>query len=101
MPISSLVITYADENEGSRATELLTRDPRIELGQRVGLRQAAVVETATHDEDKGLWDWMNQLPGVTHIDVVFVSLIDDAPSRGSQRCADRAAQPSGQQVNQR
>lgn len=77
MPISSLVITYGNTAEAKSARELLTSDTRIELGELVGIRQPLVIETTTQNEDKDLWKWINSLPGVTHVDVAFVSFLDD------------------------
>lgn len=79
MPISGFSITLADDEASAQASlQIMSRDGRLELGPRKGRRIAAVGETPTTREDRALWDWLNALPGVVHVDVVFVEFNDVA-----------------------
>lgn len=74
MPVSGLVITFAPNADGGRAAwAALDQCPALELGVREGQRVAAVLSTGTEHENKAMWRWLNELPGVDHVDVVFVS----------------------------
>ncbi|WP_144057649.1 hypothetical protein [Novipirellula maiorica] len=100
MPISGLVVTLSDsEPERADALKSLRDDPRIELGinepeQQHALRIPIVVDTHSNHEDKQVWKWLNELPGVVFVDVALVgfeneSLDNDtaateSPSIGSQ-----------------
>lgn len=80
MPVSGLRITLVDdETIAQRALTALGDDDRVEIGVRNAAHVAAVVDTVDRDEDKHVWRWINELPGVRHVDVVFVSF-DESPS---------------------
>ncbi len=83
MPISSLVITLTDDQAlADSACESLGARPEIELGRHVANRLAAVVDSADSEADRETWQWINALPGVAHVDVVFVHF-DDPPREES------------------
>ena len=73
MPVSGLVVTLADQS-GVRenAINAIRNEPRIEIGVTQSGRMAIVVDTASDEEDKQLWQWLNRLPGVAFVDVVMV-----------------------------
>jgi hypothetical protein len=85
--ISGLVVTLpADTQLLARALEAIRQEPALELGTQHGLRLPLVLETDTSTESQTLTDWLQQLPGVQHVDVAYVHLepsaVDAEPSAG-------------------
>jgi nitrate reductase NapAB chaperone NapD len=81
MPISGLVVSLHPDQESSRTSiQSLTEDPRIQVGPLVAGRVAIVAETDSVEEDKRLWQWLEDLPGVARVDLTFVGF-DEEPSR--------------------
>jgi hypothetical protein len=73
MSVSGLAITLSEQTKvADAAITALHRHHAVELGPRVGRRLAATTDTASTSSDEELWHWMRALPGVDHIDVVFV-----------------------------
>jgi nitrate reductase NapAB chaperone NapD len=74
MPISGLVITFSPDQMARRfALEALRSHPSIEVGgDRRDARVPVVVETSTSDEDRAVWLWLHELPGVQFVEVVYV-----------------------------
>jgi hypothetical protein len=72
-----------DDEPARCALETLSADDRVELGIRRGRHVAATLETSSPQEDKLAWHWINELPGVRHVDVVFVSLEGTSEEAGS------------------
>jgi hypothetical protein len=95
VPISGLRITLADdEMSARRGLAALTEDDRVELGVQHGRRIAAVLETPDPVSDKHAYRWINDLPGVRHVDVVFVALessdrAPDAPTTHHAAAAEK------------
>jgi len=78
MPISGLAITLErDAALAEQARRALAGDERIELGPQNDNRIAATIETQSQQEDRQLRDWINALPGVTYVDIVFIHFDDD------------------------
>lgn len=79
MPICgySVLLTERDE-PAQRALELMQSDRRLEIGIRAGRRVAVVGETDSPDDDRRLWNWLNEQPGIAHVDVVFVHFDESA-----------------------
>lgn len=78
MPISGLVISLAKASTLQNDTlRQLENDPRIEIGQRFMGRLAIVAETDSRQEDKAVWSWLEEMPGVVHVDLAFASF--DSP----------------------
>lgn len=83
MPISGLVIRLAPSDALARdAVAQLDAHEHIELGPCEHGRLAVVVETPSQELDKQLWIWINDLPGVEFVDVVYVHLDDDDVESG-------------------
>lgn len=84
MPISGLVVTLSDnDTERADALAALRRDRRIELGitepeQQHAMRIPIVVDTRSNDEDKQVWQWLNDLAGVVFVDVALVGFESDS-----------------------
>lgn len=78
MPIASVVVTL-DAREDLRRTALarLIGDERIELGEAVGARVPAVVDTSTAREGAELCESLLATPGVLGLDVVAIDFAAD------------------------
>ncbi|QQE09993.1 hypothetical protein JD969_10730 [Planctomycetota bacterium] len=73
MPVSGLNITITDKPHiTSKLLENISRDPSFEIGLHEGNHLAVVLETNDAQQDKHKHRWLSQLPGVIHIDVVFI-----------------------------
>lgn len=83
MPISGIVITLASNAPIEATIRALRRERALEPGAREGRKIAAVLTTDSDAHNRRAWNWLNELPGVAHVDVVFVSL-DDFASRTAQ-----------------
>jgi len=92
MPISGLMLTLADDASlAGEALGAIAGERRIEVGDREQHRLAVVVDTRTREEDQQLWRWLNDLPGVRFVDVVYVTFEDGSPGRQSAPGAEEAA----------
>jgi hypothetical protein len=77
MPVSGLVVSLTQEPELRRKTvDAIRGEPRIDIGPIHSDRMALVIDTASSAEDKQLWDWLKQLPGVVFVDVALVAFED-------------------------
>ncbi len=82
VPVSGLVITLAPQaNAADEARRALAADPAFELGPRRGRRLAATAHTPSPAEDRALFERVRALPGVEHVDVVFVEVDPHDPDR--------------------
>jgi len=75
MLVTGLVITvqnFSDSLESELASE-----PRLALGERTENRLPAVLETETDAEGRQLHRWLESLPHVLAVDVVFVGHDDE------------------------
>ena len=90
MPISGLVITLdSDESAAQRVSDDIRARSSFELGERQSHRLPAVLETPDRAADKREWEWLNALPGVMHVDVVFIHF--DQPDSDSTLRSSRSA----------
>ena len=73
MPVSGLVVSLSDEpQKRADALAVIGREQRITVGVLEAQRLAIVLDTASSEEDKQLWDWLGSLPGVSFLEVAFV-----------------------------
>ena len=73
MPIASVVITLdARATLHDAALAALRDDERVEVGNRVGARVPAVLETRTADEGEALVREIASVPGVLLVELVGV-----------------------------
>lgn len=73
MPISGLAITLSgDPVAGREALEAMRTHEALMPGELIGSRLPVVVETPDSEQDREVWDWLHALPGVVHVDVVYV-----------------------------
>lgn len=94
MPISGLAITLSAEPAARQAAvDALRNHPAITLGEFDSYRLPIVVETATSDDDREVWRWLQELHGVLVVDVACVHFTDepnaDSGSRISQEGSRR------------
>lgn len=79
MPISSLVLTLADDPAlAEPLLARLRRDPRFTFGERFGNDLPVVIEGADRDEECALLEALFAAKGLSKVDVVFVEVMDDA-----------------------
>lgn len=80
MPVAGLTLTF-NENEAlaSRAVGELFKHASIELGEMNGRYIAAVMDTETSHESRDLHRWIESLPGIDFVDVVYVGFDEEAP----------------------
>lgn len=88
MAVSGLVITVADATPVARLRAELLRQlgPALELGEACGNRLPVVIETATQALGSAWVERLTAMPGVRHVDVVFVELDAPAVTRGEIPC---------------
>ena len=92
MPVSGLVVSLSNQPDlRQNAWESMRADPRIEVGLIEAQRVAIVVDTASNEEDKTIWNWLQQLPGVVFVDIVMVGFEEpvDRPTEESSVCSGR------------
>ncbi|MCA9190019.1 MAG: hypothetical protein R3E01_25740 [Pirellulaceae bacterium] len=75
MPVSGLVVTFSDEPQVHAATlTTIRQESRITIGVEAAGRLAIVLDTLTPEEDRQLWEWLQELPGVRFVEVAFVGV---------------------------
>ena len=81
--VSSLVVTLSEESEiDSQVIAALQSISALTLGGVVGRRVPVVVEASAQDS-RHWHDWIANLPGVSHVEVAFVSFEEThAPQEG-------------------
>lgn len=73
MPVSGLVVSLVEASElRQEAIGEIRQESRIEIGVIQSQRMSVVIDTTSSDEDKELWHWLTNLPGVVFVDVVMV-----------------------------
>lgn len=79
MPISGLILTFSSDPHAAQAAILKCHeDPRIEVGEFVGLRRCPITLTTDDQEmDKAYWQRLQDDPGIDFIDVVCVFFDED------------------------
>ncbi len=101
MPVSGLVVTLAPPGSipGSSpdvviatVIEKIREHPNFQAGPRQDQRLPVVLDTPDKDTDKQCWGWINQLPGVHHVDVAFIHF-EDSDAFEITPCSTHAQQP--------
>ena len=85
MPVSGLVATLAAENTQAGRTmpthadviDQIKQHPRFQVGELQDNRLPIVIDTPDKHADKDCWAWLNNLPGVHHVDVAFIHFEDE------------------------
>ena len=78
MPISALSLALTNDEHAAEALDALRQHPNVQLGAHVDRRVAAVLDTPDEQTNKRSWSWLNALPGIAFVHVLFVHL--DPPS---------------------
>jgi len=77
MPVNGLLITLTeDETLSGDALLAIAEHDGIELGDRTDRWQPVVVETSGTRDSHEIHEWLEALPGVIMVDVVFSSVSD-------------------------
>jgi nitrate reductase NapAB chaperone NapD len=87
MPISGLLITLdCDPSKRAEALAALRQHPAIDIGEGEAHRVPIVVDTPSSDEDRAVWDWLHDQPGVAFVDLVYVhfDVEDEQRQRGAK-----------------
>lgn len=75
MPIAGLVITLGDDaGLAEQAVARLRCEPLLTLGPQAGTRLPAVSEATDDEHARLIHGRIERLAGVSHVDVVFVSV---------------------------
>lgn len=85
MPVNGLLLTLAEDEKlaGDSLLEIRGRGD-IELGERTDRWQPVVVVTGGARESHEVHEWLQDLPGVEMVDVVFSSVsapLEKGPSK--------------------
>lgn len=73
MAISGIVIHLApDDRSYQAALEQLAQEPCLSLGETVGSRVAAVLDTVDAEQDLEVFERIRSMTAVSHVDVVMV-----------------------------
>jgi len=73
MPISSCVLTLCgDDAERAEALQAIEAHDAIDVGRAVANRVPIVIETATSEDDRDVWEWLHSLAGIAMVEVAFV-----------------------------
>ena len=73
MPVSGLVLSLSDGPQPrAEALSAIRRETRITMGVLDANRLAIVLDTASREEVRQLWDWLGSLSGVSLVEVAFV-----------------------------
>lgn len=90
MPISGIVISIeSDELNRQTVVQKIEDLPYIKLGQSSSQRIPAVLETPSARQDRQAIQEINDIPGVTFVDVVFVHF--DQEEGTQNEMSDRSA----------
>ena len=80
VPISGLVVTFiASQTSVESLRQTLQVIPEIEVGECSEHRMAIVVDSASRQRDREIWEQIQQLPGVSDINVAFVGFDETDP----------------------
>ena len=90
MPVSGLVLTLTPRADGLGIRHTVSQHPAIEAGEVRGRKLPLVSDTNCHLEDRRVWEWLQSLPGVHHVDVVFIHFDDEDRSMADSATADSA-----------
>lgn len=78
MPISGLILTLnADAELAAQAVATLSVRPEFMPGERNARWLPVAMEARDDAESRDLHDWLNALPGVDFVDVVYVNFDED------------------------
>lgn len=84
MSVSGIVITLTNESSEVRSSvlERLESTPTIEVGEPAGVRLPAVIDADSSKKGRDQYRWVESLPGVLKVDVVFASCDGESSNAG-------------------
>ncbi len=97
MPVSGLVLTLSREDSCRReALSALCEHALIAIGELAAHRLPIVVDTPNSEEDRAIWEWLQELPGVLFVDLVCTDATEDIENDGdpSNRCSGKSSSPA-------
>lgn len=78
MPISGLILTLSDDVElAEQAVSSVSTRPEFLPGERNARWLPVAMEARDDAASRDLHDWLNALPGVDFVDVVYVNFDED------------------------
>jgi len=81
MPVSGLVLTLSREELCRRKVlAALCEHASIAIGELAAHRLPIVVDTPNSEEDRAIWNWLQELPGVLFVDLVCTDATEDIGS---------------------
>lgn len=96
MPVNGLLITLTEDEMLSKEVLLaIAKRDGIELGDRTDRWQPVVVETWDTRDSHEVHEWLEALPGVVSVDVVFSSVSDPQEERMIEGKHQDREDPSG------
>lgn len=72
--------------------EQIQQHPNFQAGPRHNQRLPVVLDTPDKETDKQCWGWINELPGVHHVDVAFIHF-EDEDALDASPCSANADRP--------
>jgi hypothetical protein len=72
--------------------EQIRQHPNFQAGPRQDQRLPVVLDTPDKETDKRCWGWLNELPGVHHVDVAFIHF-EDEDALDASPCSANADRP--------
>ncbi|MCW5755574.1 MAG: hypothetical protein KIT24_12775 [Phycisphaeraceae bacterium] len=79
MPVSGLILSLSDhQHMREQALQAIHGHGLITAGALQGRRLPIVVDTPTSEQDREVWEWLSELPGVVFVDLVCTDSSDDA-----------------------
>ena len=70
----------------------IQQHPNFQTGERQDQRLPVVLDTPDKETDKRCWGWLNELPGVHHVDVAFIHF-EDEDALDASPCSVNAKRP--------
>ena len=80
MTVSGVILTLNSDPSLQTATmEWLAQEPRIDLGPRQCLQQAVVLDAASRDDERELWNALRDHPGIDQASLTGVFFDEAQP----------------------
>ena len=74
MPVSGLMLSFSsDVASHGDVLRRIQRRAEIVIGPARGEKLAVVVDTDSREQDRDIWQWLQDLPGITGVHLAFAS----------------------------
>ena len=85
MPINGLLINLSDDEALAAETVVLMQESgKLEVGERTERWLPVVVDASGVGESHDVHEWIDALPGVVAVDVIFASVEEPNLSKGEK-----------------